>query len=162
MNAIANKPRATRRKPAAIKKTTVVPQAYYPLATEATAAIYAAGQLDEALKHGDTLRFGRIAAMTLENLPADPAVLGWADDDIAEALFDAEALIRAATTATDAISPERWALLDRAYLLVDTAIGTLPQWEGMAPSGLGEQPEAEMLTAERQEVIRMASACARD
>lgn len=152
MNAVATKARA-RQKSRAVDPPSLA-QGCQALAVAARAALTSACELDEALQSGDTLRLTRQAAQTLESLELTD---GWTPENVAEALFDAIALIRAAaTTATDTISIERWALLDRASMLVDTAIGSLPQWHGMEPSGLGKPPDADMLTSERQEVIRMA------
>lgn len=111
------------------------------LAFDARAALASAYRLDEALDSGDTLRLTKLAMQTLESLQSDDPARKWTPGSITEALFDAEAVIgAAATTATAEISAARWALLDRAFLLVDTAISSLPEWEGMEPSGMGERP----------------------
>lgn len=134
MNAVSTK------RPPSTRKAASPLQICRELSMQARTALMSAYRLDEALQSGDTLRLTRQAIQTLELLLSDDLAEEWKPENIAEAMFDAAATIRAAaTTTTDTISAERWALLDNALMLVDTAVCSLPQWKGMKPSGLEKQ-----------------------
>lgn len=107
-------------------------------AAEACHALSTAHNLDEDLHSDDTIRLALQAASVLRDVETLTVAEGVEPTAVAGAMFDALALIRAArNTPTDVISPERAALLDSAFTMVNASIAFLPGFEGHALESIG-------------------------